>query len=71
MDKTISPCNGECRIDKNSRVCAECFRSLDEIVEWSNLSATDKIFVNEAVQKRKEVAKLYEGKQLPDLSYIS
>lgn len=33
-----SPCIKTCVIDPAARICTGCFRSIDEITEWSRLS---------------------------------
>lgn len=40
MDKVTSPCIKVCVIEDN--LCKGCFRTLDEIAQWRNLSDTEK-----------------------------
>jgi uncharacterized protein len=35
---TETPCTKVCRIDRESRLCEGCLRSLDEIAEWGRMS---------------------------------
>lgn len=34
----ISPCNQDCEIDYKTGYCIGCFRTTDEILEWTFLS---------------------------------
>lgn len=38
ISTTETPCTKVCRIDRASRLCAGCLRSLDEIAEWGRMS---------------------------------
>jgi len=40
-----SPCQGVCRLDERSGLCAGCLRTLNEIGAWSRLSDDDKLVV--------------------------
>lgn len=42
MSDVISPCIGVCRIDEPSGYCSGCFRSVDEIREWTALNDTQR-----------------------------
>jgi predicted Fe-S protein YdhL (DUF1289 family) len=54
IDDTVpSPCVGTCRVDKDSRQCTGCLRTLDEIRDWRTLSAHDKRAVLEAIAERR------------------
>jgi predicted Fe-S protein YdhL (DUF1289 family) len=44
-DPTKSPCNKNCKIDKN-QVCIGCGRTLNEISNWSRYPAKKKIEIN-------------------------
>ena len=34
---TTSPCIGVCRLDPVTQICAGCFRTIGEIVDWPDL----------------------------------
>lgn len=38
-DEIESPCTNICQIDPDTRLCLGCARSIDEIAEWSRMSA--------------------------------
>jgi predicted Fe-S protein YdhL (DUF1289 family) len=38
MSEVASPCNSVCTVDQVSGYCAGCYRTLDEIAGWSDLS---------------------------------
>ncbi|HAO25688.1 MULTISPECIES: DUF1289 domain-containing protein [unclassified Methylophaga] len=38
---TPSPCIGKCGLDAQD-VCRGCFRTMDEILRWENMSEADK-----------------------------
>ena len=37
-----SPCIDVCRMDPDTRLCEGCFRTLDEIAAWSQLSTDER-----------------------------
>ena len=53
-----SPCISICVIDEPTGLCAGCFRTLDEIAGWIDLSAADRraVVANLALRRA-----LYEG----------
>ena len=42
MSDIISPCIGVCRIDEPTGYCEGCFRSVEEIQEWTSLNNTQR-----------------------------
>jgi len=38
----ISPCIGTCRINRRSRLCEGCRRTIGEIADWLSLSDAEK-----------------------------
>jgi uncharacterized protein len=56
-DPVPSPCNSVCAIDEATGLCAGCFRTLDEIAEWSLLDDADKRAVWEALAQRRVAAR--------------
>jgi predicted Fe-S protein YdhL (DUF1289 family) len=40
--EVASPCNSVCTIDAETGLCAGCYRTLDEIAGWIDLSAEQK-----------------------------
>ena len=37
-----SPCIGVCKIDKKKKICIGCFRTINQISNWSKLSDSQK-----------------------------
>jgi len=66
-----SPCNGTCKIDNDTKICKGCYRTIDEIVSWPELSNSDKEIINILVEKRKKIIKEYKEKKLPVLEWVS
>lgn len=51
-----SPCINICRMDPASGYCEGCWRTIDEIVQWSTLSDADKRTVWAALERRRIAA---------------
>ena len=49
-----SPCNSICTIDPSLRVCIGCYRTLDEIARWTQLSEDEKRSVVRSLPARRE-----------------
>ena len=49
-----SPCISVCRMDAASGLCVGCFRTLDEICQWSGASLTVKRQVWTLIEQRME-----------------
>jgi len=47
-----SPCNSVCRMDEASGWCAGCFRSIDEIANWSRMTPTQQRDVWRLIEQR-------------------
>lgn len=47
-----SPCINVCKLNEN-QICVGCYRSLDEIDEWSNLNDKEKIKIIEKTKERR------------------
>jgi predicted Fe-S protein YdhL (DUF1289 family) len=52
-DSVPSPCVSVCAVLESARVCIGCFRTLDEIAEWSLLDAAGKRAVLAALPARR------------------
>lgn len=50
-----SPCRGICRLDKATRVCTGCLRTIDEIASWSRMSVEQKQAVVTACRSRQQI----------------
>jgi len=48
-----SPCIDVCRIDEVCGLCMGCWRSLDEIADWSAMDARAKLAVWDSLAKRR------------------
>ncbi|MDF1793812.1 MAG: DUF1289 domain-containing protein [Thalassobaculaceae bacterium] len=51
-----SPCVGVCSIDRETRFCLGCFRSMEEIAHWSRYDDTKRLDVIEALRQRQTEA---------------
>ena len=51
-DLVPSPCISLCRVDAHTHWCDGCFRTLDEISQWSRLDAVGKLCVWQAIGQR-------------------
>lgn len=49
-----SPCNNNCIINFDTKLCKGCFRTIDEIISWSTVSNEEKRKILELVDYRKE-----------------
>ena len=54
MSEVKSPCVEICQLDMSSDICLGCFRTMDEIVGWVEMSDVEKRRVMTDVQKRRE-----------------
>ena len=53
MSVAVSPCVNICRMDADNHMCVGCFRTLDEIAQWSRASESAKRAILVAVDKRR------------------
>lgn len=51
-----SPCVGVCSIDRETRFCLGCFRSMEEIAHWSRYDDPKRLEVIEALRQRQTEA---------------
>ena len=49
-----SPCMGICKLFEDTNICQGCFRTLQEITDWSELSETGKLEVLNRIEQRKQ-----------------
>lgn len=52
-NKIESPCNDMCLLDADTNMCKECFRTIDEIIDWYSLSDSEKKIIISRIGKRK------------------
>jgi predicted Fe-S protein YdhL (DUF1289 family) len=48
-----SPCINICEIDRTTRLCAGCYRSIDEIAAWADASDAKKRLILAALEQRR------------------
>ncbi|HEY7761244.1 MAG TPA: DUF1289 domain-containing protein [Burkholderiales bacterium] len=48
-----SPCTKVCALDARSGLCVGCYRTIDEVADWVEMSAEDKRAVLERVAQRR------------------
>ncbi len=51
-----SPCVGVCSIDRETRFCLGCWRSMEEIAHWSRYDDPRRLEVLEALRERQSEA---------------
>lgn len=51
-----SPCQSICRLDRESRICTACWRSMEEIASWIRLTNDDKRAAIMAAEQRRQDA---------------
>jgi predicted Fe-S protein YdhL (DUF1289 family) len=56
MSEVQSPCVEICQLDPSSGMCLGCFRTMDEIASWIELTDIEKQSVLLNAQKRKSEA---------------
>jgi predicted Fe-S protein YdhL (DUF1289 family) len=52
-----SPCTALCSMDENREFCTGCYRTLDEIMHWSQFNGEKKHAVNKAAADRRAAAR--------------
>lgn len=56
-DEIESPCVKICVVHPESRLCMGCYRSLDEIRDWSKMDPDDRRQVMEGLPERADLVK--------------
>ena len=51
-----SPCTAVCSMDEKRELCTGCYRTLDEIMQWSRFNGEKKHQVNTAAAERRAAA---------------
>lgn len=51
-----SPCISICRMDADTGWCTGCFRTLEEIAQWSRADDADKLLVWQRIEARQDLA---------------
>ncbi|MCC7384591.1 MAG: DUF1289 domain-containing protein [Deltaproteobacteria bacterium] len=52
-----TPCIAICKIDPFSELCTGCYRSLDEIERWPDLTQEERRVIMESLQERRRAAR--------------
>lgn len=50
----VSPCINRCTLDAARRLCAGCWRTLDEITDWSRVSNAERLEILARVARRRK-----------------
>jgi uncharacterized protein len=53
MTPVPSPCTSVCQMDAPTGLCQGCWRTIDEIIEWSRMSDSGKQQVWALIERRK------------------
>lgn len=56
LEDIASPCIGVCSMNQESGECEGCYRTIEEIREWWNMSAAERGQVMERLQQRQAAA---------------
>lgn len=51
-DEIQSPCVNICVVHPEARICTGCYRSIDEITQWSKLSNAERLEVMQELPSR-------------------
>lgn len=51
-----SPCVGVCQIDRDTRFCLGCWRTIEEIAHWSRYADPQRLEVLERLRERQRAA---------------
>lgn len=62
----LSPCVNVCRMNADNTLCVGCYRTLDEIAQWSRASDDAKAAILAAVEKRRSGHVTADGGQRAD-----
>ncbi len=49
-----SPCIKQCELDFKTGLCKGCYRTIDEIANWSLMNDKEKLRVLDLIKRRKE-----------------
>ncbi|MHB9039626.1 MAG: DUF1289 domain-containing protein [Melioribacteraceae bacterium] len=49
----ISPCNNKCIMDPVTNYCKGCFRTIEEIIQWTHFSVEEKNQILQQAEIRK------------------
>lgn len=52
VEDIYSPCIGVCTMNEETGQCEGCYRTIDEIREWWNMSADERARVMERLEQR-------------------
>jgi len=52
MGNVTSPCINICKLDEN-KICIGCYRSIDEIANWTKYTDEQKLQINDELENRR------------------
>ena len=56
----ISPCNNKCIMNPATHYCTGCFRTIEEIIQWTHYSMEEKTKVMQQTEIRKSSSRKNE-----------
>lgn len=56
IEDIVSPCIGVCSMNQESGQCEGCYRTIEEIREWWNMSAAERAQVMQRLEQRQAAA---------------
>jgi uncharacterized protein len=54
QDAVASPCTNQCKLVDDMTFCATCYRTIEEIYVWGQITDTERRSILEAVQGRRD-----------------
>jgi predicted Fe-S protein YdhL (DUF1289 family) len=51
-----SPCTSVCRMNPDTGLCEGCWRTIDEIIQWAQLSDADKRAIWSQIERRRAIS---------------
>ncbi|MDQ7817677.1 MAG: DUF1289 domain-containing protein [Melioribacteraceae bacterium] len=56
MEDTVhSPCTNQCFVPPGTNLCTGCYRTIQEIIDWLNLTDDGKVEILKRIDYRKKV----------------
>lgn len=53
VQNITSPCNGKCGVNPITKLCKGCFRTMEEIFQWVQMSDAEKTTILEKANSRR------------------
>lgn len=60
-----SPCKRVCVVDPNAAMCVGCFRTMDELGRWMNLTQAERLAIKPELKAREATYRERRGLKAP------